>query len=156
MDVVQPRRKNSQGLGPYHCNQTLEVICYQHLCLPRCAVGQYGPLYVSGDLRIEIKTLLTAQNSRPLDSCQLKDPTIASIYKCSISNKFNTMADAARSHWKHFVEEVTQSVACTAGPIRRQSKKPWVSSDTLKIIDQRRSALPLWKLGQVTQTELRV
>ena len=31
-------------------------------------------------------------------------------------------------------------VACTAGPIRRRPKKPWICSDTLKIIDQRRSA----------------
>jgi len=43
---------------------------------------------------------------------------------------FNALADAARSNWKHFAEELTLSVACTT----------WISSDTLKIIDQRRSA----------------
>jgi len=90
-----------------------------------------------GTFKLELKLSRSAQNSWPLDSCRLKDPIIASAYKCSISNKFNTLADADRFDWKHFAEEVTQSVAYTAGQIRHRPKKPWISSDTLKIIDQR-------------------
>jgi len=77
-----------------------------------------------GTFKLKLKLPRPAQNSRPLDSCRLKDPTIVYAYKCSISKKFNAMADAARSDWKLFTEEVTQSVACTAGPIRRRPKKP--------------------------------
>jgi len=93
-----------------------------------------------GTFKLKLKLSRPAQNSRPLDSRRLKDPTIASAYKCSISNKFNALADATRSDWKHFAEEVTHSVACTAGAIRHRPKTHWISSDTLKIIDQRRSA----------------
>jgi len=71
-----------------------------------------------GTYKLKLKLSRPAQNSRPLDSFRLKDPAIASAYKCSISNKFNALADTARSDWKHFAEEVTQSVACTARPIR--------------------------------------
>ena len=136
--VVQPRRKNSQGLGPNHCNPTLEVICNARV-YRGAQLGNMDYHMLVGTFKLKLKLPRPAQNSRPLDSCRLKDPTIASAYKCSISNKFNALADAARSDWKHFSEEVTQSVACTAGLVRRRPKKSWIYSDTLKIIDQRRS-----------------
>jgi len=60
-----------------------------------------------GTFKLNLKLSRPARNSRPLDSCRLEDPTIASAYKCSISNKFNALADAARSDWKNFAEEVT-------------------------------------------------
>ena len=94
-----------------------------------------------GTFKLKLKKLSRpAQNSRPLGSCRLDDPIIASAYKCSFSDKFNTLTNAVRPDWKHFAEEVTQPVACTAGTIRHRPKKPCISSDILKIIDQRRSA----------------
>jgi len=157
---------------------------------------------LAGTFKLKLKLSRLAQNWRPLESCRLKDSTIASAYKCSISNKFNVkyvlstmgvskesiskflignrfhvklrilspenckqskpegndylqkthqnrtktnepqrprskqdtkanqrrtfnvLADSGRSDWKHFAEEVTQSVACTAEPIRHRPKKP--------------------------------
>ena len=138
--MVQPRRKNSQGPGPYHVTQRWRSFVTNARVYRGAQLGDTDHRMLVGTFKLKLKFYRPAQNSRPLGLCRLDDPIIASAYKCSFSDKFNTLTNALRPDWKHFTEEVTQSVACTAGPIRHRPKKPCISSDTLKIIDQRRSA----------------
>ena len=79
------------------------------------------------------------EGSRRFDSNKLDDPVFAAQYASSISISPATPSSGVEEDWAHL-----KDAACGADEIvvgfKRFTRQPWITSDTLKIVDERRAA----------------
>ena len=91
-------------------------------------------------LRLKLKADPTNKYQPKIDASRLKDPLLAQAYSCSISNRFSALAADERGNWPTFKTSVLESAANAVGYKKAAARKPWISSDTLRIIEARRAA----------------
>ncbi|KAI8484599.1 hypothetical protein Bbelb_377060 [Branchiostoma belcheri] len=115
-------------------------------CITNCRVYRAAQLantdhrLLVAHVRMKLKADPTAKKERRIDSSQLLDPLIQEKYMCSISNRFNALTQDETADWQNFKTEVLKAAEETVGRSRPAPKKPWVSHETLHIIDRRRAA----------------
>ncbi|KAI8496714.1 hypothetical protein Bbelb_253690 [Branchiostoma belcheri] len=115
-------------------------------CITNCRVYRGAQLantdhrLLVAHMRMKLKADPTAKKERRIDSSQLLDPLIQEKYMCSISNRFNALTQDETADWQNFKTEVLKAAEETVGRSRPAPKKPWISHETLHIIDYRRAA----------------
>lgn len=92
------------------------------------------------DVKLKLKTTPDPQTRLRYDSKLLKDPNIAQRFACSISNRFNAIAYGESNGWESFKSGILSATTEALPPTRQVPKKPWISMQTMEIIDKRRQA----------------
>ena len=103
-------------------------------------LGNTDHRLLTAELKLKLKTNTPTKFLPRLDSARLSDPAMAASYQCSISNRFTVLADEITTDWQHFKSEVCKAAEETIGRTRPTPKQPWISNETLEIIDRRREA----------------
>ncbi|XP_042869479.1 craniofacial development protein 2-like [Penaeus japonicus] len=84
------------------------------------------------DMRLKLKANPTNKSQPRLNSAKLADPVMKTSYQCSISNRFNALANDNSDNWQHFKQEVCKAAEETIGRTRPSPEQPWISMETLK------------------------
>ena len=92
------------------------------------------------NLRLKLKATTPAKRIQKLDSSRFQDPAIKESYSCAISNRFSALDGESLTDWSLFKSEVVQAAFDTIGQQHQSPKKPWISQETLDIINHRRAA----------------
>ena len=92
------------------------------------------------EIKLKLKTNTPAKFLPRLDSARLSDPAMQASYQCAITNRYSVLADEVSTDWQHFKSEVCRAAEETIGRAKPAPKKPWISNETLEIIEQRRAA----------------
>ncbi|XP_042855593.1 craniofacial development protein 2-like [Penaeus japonicus] len=103
-------------------------------------IGNTDHRLLIADMKLKLKANPSNKFQPRLNSAKLADPVIQTSYQCSISNRFNALANDNSDNWQHFKQEVCKAAEETIGRTRPSPKQPWISMETLKIIDLRREA----------------
>ena len=93
-------------------------------------------------LALKLKSIRANPNSIRHNIAALKNPATQEQFAVSISNRFAALEDldGEDSDWPTFKEAVTSAASETLGRARAVPKKPWISQETLAIIEERRQA----------------
>ncbi|CAH1242627.1 Hypp6909 [Branchiostoma lanceolatum] len=91
-------------------------------------------------MRLKLKADPSTKRQVRLDSTRLKDPQIQETFKCAITNRYNALAPDETTDWERFRSEAFKAAEEAIGKSRPSPKQPWISPETLDIIDRRRDA----------------
>ncbi|CAH1271086.1 ZNF195 [Branchiostoma lanceolatum] len=91
-------------------------------------------------MRLKLKADPSTKRQVRLDSTRLKDPHIQETFKCAITNRYNALAPDETTDWERFRSEAYKAAEEAIGKSRPSPKQPWISPETLDIIDRRRDA----------------
>ena len=114
-------------------------------CVTQCRVHRGAQLgntdhrLLVANMRFRLKAE-RSQNNTKIDSSRLKETDIQARYQVAISNRFEALAQDASTDWDHFKEEVMSIANETLARRNNTPRRPWISAETLDIIDRRREA----------------
>ena len=93
---------------------------------------------LAADLKLKLKTQRSTSLLPRLNTARLREPALEHEYACSITNRFNGIEFA--NDWDTFKVAITEATTETLGLGRPPPKQPWISEQTLDIINLRREA----------------
>lgn len=91
-------------------------------------------------IRLRLKSSPSATYKPCPDTSRLLTPDVGASYSHSIREHFHSLDENQSHDWAYFKTTVSQSADEAIGHARPQPKKPWISVQTLEIIEQRRAA----------------
>ena len=91
-------------------------------------------------LRLKLKADPSNKFQPQIDIARLKDPVISYQYSCDIANRFSALSLEHADSWPMFKTSVLTSASKILGSRKTTPRKPWISSDTFRIIEARRAA----------------
>ena len=108
---------------------------------------------VAADIRLKLRVTQKAQTTKPINGRLFKDHALHARYTIDISTRFSALSFAndpsIPDMWEQFREEVTDAaIECTKSI--KYPRKPWVSQESLIMIEECRNArlagnMPLYR-----------
>ena len=97
-------------------------------------------------IRLRLKAGPSSNKSTRLDQTKLRDPAIAERFAVAISNRYTALAQDQHGDWDSFKEEVQASALHTLRRERPPPRRPWISTESLDLIEERRKARLIGKM----------
>ena len=94
-----------------------------------------------GKIRIKLKKTKKAPGNTKLDLTLLKTETnIRESCNVTVRNRYNTLEPVQdlEDRWKNLKESIIQSAEETIPPVKKTSKKKWMTEDILQLMEKRR------------------
>ena len=98
---------------------------------------------------LKLKRVMPRATPHPrYDLRKLEDPAFQQLFAVEVSNRFSALSEEDKSDWQLFKDNINAIAAINPG-IARPSRKPWISQNSLDLIEEKRSARQLGHTSEV-------
>ena len=97
---------------------------------------------VMAKLKVRLQSSKKSRIHTPVDPAALQQFQVAKRFEIQLSNKFQSLEEEGdvEREWSN-VRNALQDTLKDVCPLPRTRKKPWISDETLRLVDQRRDAM---------------
>jgi len=99
-------------------------------------------MLLAADVKLRLKKIAKTQKTVQPDRCRLKDAGVQRQFQIELSNRFSALEDIDEDDidqmWNSWKKVTNETALKVLGPKRGTRKERWISSDTWKLIDERK------------------
>jgi len=143
--LVFPRWENQKSDRLYPGKTSVSKVCYKFKSFSRsrCIYG-YDHSLVGACVRLRIRKDARLPIRESYDLIKLKEEATKIQYRSEVENRFEILAETTEERmpnelWEEMKKTLKDTVNSVIGKRRKSTNKPWITEETLRPMDNRKS-----------------